>query len=276
MTTAAGDLDTYQDADHFSHVLEVLFEPAIEAAGFEPVPPAAQGADVIHAEIVRNLETADLVLCDISSLNPNVFLELGIRTALDRPVCLVRDSTTEVPFNAGVLNFHEYDHQLFAWDVKNEVQRLTEHLKVTAERSKGHNGLWRKFGLTQLGTAAIEAGAERPEGAAMAVMLEEIRGLRRTLDDQPPARYSRSPVDRATRARWREMIGREAEPYGPEIAALVDKAQDVAANDGVRLSLVDLSDEILTLEARGGELGSRARELIASLARSYEVEIALA
>lgn len=83
--------ETYKDPDHFSHVLKYLFTPALEMANYEVIPPAAAGADVIHASIIKNLEEADLVLCDISALNPNVFFELGVRTSLDRPVALVRD-----------------------------------------------------------------------------------------------------------------------------------------------------------------------------------------
>lgn len=274
ITTPADCVESYgEDVDHFNHVLEFLLEPAIKAAGLEPVRPAAQGTDLIHAEIVRNLETADLVLCDISSLNPNVFFELGIRTALDRPVCLVRDSATKIPFDTGLLNYYEYDHRLSSWTLQDEIKRLTKHLMVTTERSGGHNGLWQHFGLTQRGTEAIQASADAPEGAAMAILLEELRGLRAAVDDRAPARYASPSVDKATRARWRELIGGQAEPFGSEIATFVGKAQEVAANDGVRLDLVDVADnEIVTLETRNGELSSRARNLIASLASSYGID----
>lgn len=40
------------------------------------------------------VEEADMVLCDMSRLNANVFFELGIRTALDRPAALVKDDQT--------------------------------------------------------------------------------------------------------------------------------------------------------------------------------------
>jgi nucleoside 2-deoxyribosyltransferase len=275
ITTPADCVESYgEDVDHFNHVLEFLFEPAIKAAGLEPVRPAAQGTDLIHAEIVRNLETADLVLCDISSLNPNVFFELGIRTALDRPVCLVRDSATKIPFDTGLLNYYEYDHRLSSWTLQDEIKRLTKHLMVTTERSGGHNGLWQHFGLTQRGTEAIQASADAPEGAAMAILLEELRGLRVAVDDRTPARYASPSVDKATRARWRELIGGQAEPFGSEIATFVGKAQEVAANDGVRLDLVDVADnEIVTLETRNGELSPRARNLIASLASSYGIDV---
>ena len=65
------------DADHFEHVLDHLFVPAVERAGYEPIPPIAEGSDLIHARIITNLDEADLVLCDMSCLNPNVFLSLG-------------------------------------------------------------------------------------------------------------------------------------------------------------------------------------------------------
>src|ERR1035441_11085965 len=61
------------DADHFKHVLSHLFIPALEKAGYTPIPPIAKGAELIHAGIIRNIEKADLVLCDMSTLNPNVF-----------------------------------------------------------------------------------------------------------------------------------------------------------------------------------------------------------
>jgi hypothetical protein len=108
----------------------------------------------------------------------------------------------------------------------------------------------------------------------MAVLLEELRGLRAAVDDRKPALYSSPSVDKATRARWRELIGSQAEPFGPEIAAFVGKAQEVAANDGVRLALVDVADnEIVTVETRNGVLSPRARNVITSLASSYGIDI---
>lgn len=74
-------IETCNDPDHFTHVFQYLFKPALEKTGYEVIPPAATGADIIHASIIKNLEEADLVLCDISTLNPNVFFELGIRTS---------------------------------------------------------------------------------------------------------------------------------------------------------------------------------------------------
>lgn len=110
-------VDDYgRDKDHFRHVLDHLFLPAVRSAGLDPILPTAEGSQLIHPEIVKNLEKADLVLCDMSILNPNVFFELGIRTALNKPVCLVRDNLTElVPFDMSIVNNHTYQSSLVPW-----------------------------------------------------------------------------------------------------------------------------------------------------------------
>jgi hypothetical protein len=149
ITTPEALVSTYHnDSNHFQHVLDCLFIPAIEKAGFEPKSPKAKGSDLIHAEIIKTLETADIVLCDVSTLNPNVFFEFGIRTSLNKPVCVVKDEQTkQVPFDTGILNYLEYDSAIHSWNVKNDVEKLAEHLKVSVDRSKSENTLWKYFGF---------------------------------------------------------------------------------------------------------------------------------
>ncbi|HSR17472.1 MAG TPA: hypothetical protein VLM39_05190 [Ignavibacteriaceae bacterium] len=108
------------DPDHFIHVMEHLFIPAIEDAGFNPRKPIAMGGDVIQGNIIRNVEQSDLVLCDMSILNANVFFELGMRTSLNKSVCLVKDSfTTNLPFDTHIVNHLEYK-SIAVWDIVTE------------------------------------------------------------------------------------------------------------------------------------------------------------
>ncbi len=146
------------DSDHFIHVLEHLFKPAIEAAGLIPIPPISKGAEVIHGDIIQNLETADLVLCDMSILNPNVFFELGIRTALNKSVAMIRDNVTErVPFDTTIINYHEYNSGLEPWGLSGEIGRLTVHLKDCAAPGT-ENSLWGYFSMSQQAEVPSDAG----------------------------------------------------------------------------------------------------------------------
>ncbi|QDU50865.1 hypothetical protein [Gimesia panareensis] len=153
--------DIYQerykdDPDHFQHVLECLFKPAVEEAGFRAIPPIAEGAENIPAKIIETLTDCDLVLCDMSILNANVFFELGVRTALDKPVALTADRKTKeappgIPFDISSLNFHAYDSSLAAYDTKIEIPKLAEHIQKCAETSDGRNTLWKYYGISQTG-----------------------------------------------------------------------------------------------------------------------------
>lgn len=143
------DLDKYRDgADHFAHVLECLHKPSVEQAGYEPIPPGAEGSDLIQAGIIKNLEEADIVLCDISGWNANVFFEFGIRTSLNKPVCIVKDELTDgAPFDINPLQYEEYQSAFEAWNVDAEREKLAKHIAASAKKSDGANNLWKYFGL---------------------------------------------------------------------------------------------------------------------------------
>ena len=138
-----------KDEHHFKHVLEHLLKPSIKKAGLKPITPIAKGSELIHAEIIRNIETADLVLCDMSILNPNVFFELGIRTALNKPVCLVKDDLTmKIPFDTAIVNNHTYLNALQPWTLDKEIDKLAIHIKESMEGSNEINNLWNYFSLS--------------------------------------------------------------------------------------------------------------------------------
>lgn len=57
----------------------------------------------------------------MSLLNPNVFFELGIRTALNKPVCMVTDERTKkIPFDTNIISYHTYNSKLEPWNLENE------------------------------------------------------------------------------------------------------------------------------------------------------------
>jgi hypothetical protein len=97
----------------FTEVLQQLFNPALEAAGFEPRTALQQGSDVIQSTIVNALLDADMVLADLTEHNPNVLFELGMRMHLDKPVALVRAKGTGRVFDVdNMLRVVDYNPNL--------------------------------------------------------------------------------------------------------------------------------------------------------------------
>jgi hypothetical protein len=185
ITTPEKKIKEYRDgAAHFKHVLDCLFIPAIEKAGYIPKPPISKGSDLIHAEIISSLETADIVLCDMSCLNPNVFFEFGIRTALNKSVSVVKDELTKtVPFDTGIINYQEYNSSLEPWLLDKEINKLSEHINTSFSRSNGENGLWKYFGLkSEVIPYKPEAGTE----GKLDYLTFQIDSLREKIDKLTP------------------------------------------------------------------------------------------
>ena len=168
------------DTNHFRHVLNHLFIPALENAGLKPIPPAVRGTDVIQANIVKNIENAELVLCDMSSLNPNVFFELGIRTAVNKPVCLVVDDVTKnVPFDIVVINHLRYLSALNAWELEDQKQKLSDHISTSIqENTDTNNALWRYFSLS---AAAQPTGKPGGIQESLAYLSQQVQAMRKEL-----------------------------------------------------------------------------------------------
>jgi hypothetical protein len=197
ITTPASLVDGYNgDAHHFTHVLEHLFVPALTNAGFDPVSPQATGSNIIQADIIKQLSDCELVLCDMSILNANVFFEFGIRTALNKPVALVVDDKTvgRVPFDTGIINHYPYNSSIDVWNIENDIKGLTKHLKDTFKKTTDHNALWKYFGVAQ-------TGAFKPEESTMGDKIDLIMKEIASLKEQVPAEQDTSALIKVLRRR---------------------------------------------------------------------------
>ncbi|WP_406657392.1 hypothetical protein V7O62_02235 [Methanolobus sp. ZRKC2] len=179
ITTPDHTISQYSnDENHFLHVLDYLIIPAVEKAGLKPISPSSRGSDVIHADIIQKIESADFVLCDMSTLNPNVFFELGIRTALNKPVCLIRDDLTPtIPFDTAPIHNHEYSSSLNPWVLENEIENLSKHLTESISQNEDCNSLWKYFSLSS--TAHPIKPQEGGINGKIEMLTMQIEALRR-------------------------------------------------------------------------------------------------
>ncbi len=86
------------DFDVFYH--KVIRE-AVVALGFEPVrSDKITGPGSIHEDMFTHIAADELAIVDITTLNPNVFYELGVRHALRRSITILLQKQGEsIPFN---------------------------------------------------------------------------------------------------------------------------------------------------------------------------------
>jgi hypothetical protein len=94
-----GSKDT-EKWDFFNQVQRHLIKKVCEPRGY--YCKRADDIDkpgIITSQIVSCLLEYDLVIADLTDLNPNVFYELAIRHAIQKPVILIAKRGTEPPFD---------------------------------------------------------------------------------------------------------------------------------------------------------------------------------
>lgn len=93
--------------DYYSKV----YEPAINKAGLTPVRADNEifGAGRIMDQIWRGINDAKLLVAELTTRNANVFYELGLAHALEKPVVLVSSNEEDVPFDLQHIRVIYYD-----------------------------------------------------------------------------------------------------------------------------------------------------------------------
>ncbi len=161
--------------DHFKRVFDYLIKPACENAGYKAkrVDENAK-TGIIMIEILDMIVECDLAICDMSSRNPNVFYELGLRQAFDKKCVLIKDNKTEYPFDVNMLRTVEYDSSLRIDLIQNKVDELAMAIKETADNSKADgNSLVQLLSIKQ--PAKILEQTNMDNG--MAIVLNAIQSL---------------------------------------------------------------------------------------------------
>jgi hypothetical protein len=155
------DVETY-DSGHFGRVYEYIIKPACMAAGFKPVrADEVQATNYIVVDILRKIIDAEMVICDLSSRNPNVLYELGIRQAFNLPVTLIRDSRTPRIFDIQGLRDIEYEEGLRIDKINIAVEILANTLKNNSQLNEGEvNSIIQLLGIKPASAPTVEVSKD--------------------------------------------------------------------------------------------------------------------
>lgn len=112
-------------------IFDDLIKPALEEVGYD-VKRADSIANQqnILKDVVRGIADADLVVADLTSVNPNVFYELGISHTMQKNTLLLTQSFEDVPFDLKSYRVIKYSVHFY------EAPKLTQKLKKIAEKAK--------------------------------------------------------------------------------------------------------------------------------------------
>lgn len=112
----------------FDAVCETLIVPALNEEGF-----SVKRADTdinqqnILSDIIKGIDGADIIIAEITNLNPNVLYELGIAHGLQKPTILLTQDIQSVPFDLRSYRFIVYStHFQKAKALKEQLQKIAK------------------------------------------------------------------------------------------------------------------------------------------------------
>lgn len=140
------DTDEYK-MGHWDSVREILDDVVTDfknkyhdiQVNCQIVSENADHQNIIQKNIVQNIYNSDLVICDVSSKNPNVMFELGIRLAFDKKIILIKDDETGYNFDTSPIKHLEYVKDLSYIEIKNFKELLLNEIvkNYTSDSEEG-------------------------------------------------------------------------------------------------------------------------------------------
>lgn len=167
------DRDRYPDQDHWTEVYHGLIRPAVERAGLVCVrEDEDRKTRIVVRSILQRIEDADLILCDLSGHNPNVFLELGWALCRDKPYVLIKDELTAYTFDLQHVHIFEYASALQPLGLQIAQEKIAEAIATTLDDEAKQYSLIKALSLD---LAIMQAADTDPVLSAISEVRDALR-----------------------------------------------------------------------------------------------------
>jgi hypothetical protein len=174
-------------AEHWIEVKEILTDAVRQIKDIDFAIDLVSNADdtgVIQRRIVQNLYRSDVIVCDVSTKNPNVMFELGMRLAFDKATVIVKDDKTNYSFDTAVIEHINYPRDLRFGSITRFKEQLAQKVRSTFLAGKDPNNsvFLKNFGTFHV--AKINDEVVGPNEAIIKMIGDlhnELAGLRRSV-----------------------------------------------------------------------------------------------
>lgn len=163
---------------HWADVYNILREVATQAEFNPNLVSFDDDVGIIHKRIVQNIYSNPIVICDISSRNANVMLELGMRLAFDKPTIIIKDDRTPYSFDIAAIEHLEYPSDLRYQLINGFKEKLHSKIVETYRRSqedKNYTTFLKHFGTFKV------AKLDEKEVSGVEYLAAEVKELKSLL-----------------------------------------------------------------------------------------------
>ncbi|WP_270996141.1 hypothetical protein [Listeria seeligeri] len=220
--------DEIYTEQHWSNVKQIIEECLQNSVKYKyevKIVSESDGVNIIQSNIIQGLYESDIIICDVSNLNPNVMFELGVRIMFDKPVIIIKDSITNFVFDVNPIEHIIYNRTLQYSDIRSFQINLLQKLECTFEEygdEKTAPSYLKAFGFIEtkpsLETISVDAtdlilrSLQSLEGKVIHLNDEVLR-MKRSQSRQIDIEYSKTKLHKFERNQLMEEFRQILERY---------------------------------------------------------------
>ncbi len=124
---------TFRDA---KGVIESSIRPVLTKYGFKDIKPAYEikESGMIGNQIIERILFDDLVVANLTGVNPNVMYELAVRHVISKPIIHICDRNTILPFDIKDCRTIFYDNDMLgARELESEFEKYVREIDFSIE-----------------------------------------------------------------------------------------------------------------------------------------------
>jgi len=172
-------------------VLKFIIKPAALECGYLAVrADEIDQPGMITSQIINRVVEADLVIADLSEMNPNVFYELAIRHAISKPLVQIIKKGDRIPFDVAQTRTIHVDHQ----DLESADQARKDIVKQIVEVEKNPEKMDTPISIS-LEIQSLKKSSN-PEDVKFAEIIDIVGGLEASIGKLDSRVMSKSDGDK--------------------------------------------------------------------------------
>ncbi len=220
---------------------------------------------LMSPQMIRDIDRADLIVCDLTGLNPNVMYELGVAHALAKPVIQIAAVETDLPFDLAQF-----------WTIFVDLKNPVSHRKASAHVGRAEEGLRRARRVSNPVTDGLDhLSSEDIRNATSAYdrllsRVEALEGRAPGASAADPAGRTTSRAEQALETAIRTEDGKGGKRQAEAAGQLIDL---LASRSGFERVAVDRANEQRLIVYGDSSLDAAD---VADLVDGFEVDLRLA
>ncbi|MBZ5509258.1 MAG: hypothetical protein LAO78_27685 [Acidobacteriia bacterium] len=248
-------------------VLKFVFKPALEPLGYELVrADEISQPGSITLQILERVIESEMVVADLTDHNPNVFYELAVRHASQKPVIHVIASDQKIPFDVADMRTIGIETDL------EGAERSRAQISAQAQEIEaGH------FGENPVKLANVIrhlATGKSDDKLILRQILDALTEMRADIRASSLEQFSRAIFDgKQTESPRLGFIGKGDKVTAALTEFDLKEATELVLREVLNMQLLQYADAVETLEQIVGPDGSRRFELITKLGNGAAITV---